>query len=190
MSILLTGFEPFDGASVNPSWEPVQCVPDTVCGRSVHRMRLPVEYGRAAALLLEEIRRIQPELVLLYGVASGREGVTPELVALNYRMARIPDNAGQQYSGEPIHPGGETAIMTRLPVHEMVEAIRAEDIPAWLSLSAGAYVCNDLYYHLLEAEGSLGCRGLFVHVPDEKVVNAGLAARALTACLRTALKTE
>ncbi|MBQ7850035.1 MAG: pyroglutamyl-peptidase I [Clostridia bacterium] len=190
MSILLTGFEPFDGAAINPSWEAVQRVPDTVCGRSVHRLRLPVEYGRAAALLLEEVRRLRPELVLMCGVASGRTGVTPELVALNYRMARIPDNAGQQYSGDPIRPGGETAIMTRLPVHGMVEAIRAEDIPAWVSLSAGAYVCNDLYYHLLEAEENLGCRSIFVHVPDEKDVNAPRAARALTACLCASLKTE
>lgn len=190
MSILLTGFEPFDGASVNPSWEAVLRVPDTICGRSVHRLRLPVEYGRAAALLLEEIRRVQPRIVLCCGVASGREGVTPELVALNYRMARIPDNAGQHYTGQPIRPDGPTAIMTRLPVQDMVEAIRAGDVPAWVSLSAGAYVCNDLYYHLLEAEERLGCRGLFVHVPEEKDVSAPRAAGALTACLRTALQTE
>lgn len=190
MSILLTGFEPFDGASVNPSWEAVQLVPDAICGQRVHRLRLPVEYGRAAELLLAEIRRVRPELVLCCGVASGREGVTPELVALNYRMARIPDNAGQLYSGKPIRPGGETAFMTRLPVHDMIEAIRTGEIPARLSLSAGAYVCNDLYYHLLEAEERLGYRGLFVHVPGEEAVSVPNAALALTACLRTALKTE
>lgn len=190
MFILVTGFEPFDGASVNPSWEAVKLVPDVIEGHAVHRLRLPVEYGVAAEALLAEVRRLRPEIVLCCGVAGGRGGVTPELVALNYRSARIPDNAGRQFSGEPILPGGETAYMTCLPVNGMVEAIRALEIPAWVSLSAGAYVCNDLYYHLLAAEKELGCRGLFVHVPEEQDVNAPRAARALTACIETALKTE
>lgn len=190
MSILLTGFEPFDGASVNPSWEAVLQVPGEVCGHEVHRLRLPVVYRQAAEEMLAEIRRIRPVLVICCGVASGRNGVTPELVALNYRWASIPDNAGQRFSGDPILPGGETALMTRLPVHEMVGAIRAQEIPAWVSLSAGAYVCNDLYYHLLLREAALGYRGLFVHVPDAGVVNAPRAALALTACIREALKTE
>ena len=99
MSILLTGFEPFGGASVNPSWEAVLRVPDDVCGHEVHRMRLPVVYQQAAEEMLAEIRHMRPALVICCGVASGRSAVTPELVALNYRYAAIPDNAGQQYSG-------------------------------------------------------------------------------------------
>lgn len=190
MSILLTGFEPFDGASVNPSWEAVQRVPDTVAGHIVHRLRLPVVYGEAAALLLEEIRRLKPALVLCCGLAGGREGVTPELVAINYRQARIPDNAGQSFSGVPIDPQGDAAYMTCLPVNAMIEAIRREMIPAYLSLSAGAYVCNEIYYALLRSEKALGHKGLFVHVPDTEVVNAPRAALALTACLKTALAAE
>ena len=69
----------------------------------------------------------------------------------------------------------------------MIGALRARELPAALSLSAGAYVCNDLYYHLLQAEDTLGCRGLFVHVPDADVLDADLAAQALTLCLETAL---
>ena len=85
MSILLTGFEPFDGASVNPSWEAVQRVPDVICGQDVHRLRLPVVYSQAAEAMLAEIRRLRPEIVICCGVAGGRKAVTPELVALNYR---------------------------------------------------------------------------------------------------------
>lgn len=190
MSILITGFEPFGGAAVNPSWEAVLRVPTSICGREVHRMRLPVVYQQAAAEMLVEISRIRPEIVICCGVASGRTGVTPELVALNYRWASIPDNAGRLCSGEPVLPHGENALMTSLPVHEMVEAIRAREIPAWVSLSAGAYVCNDLYYHLLAQQEALGYRGLFLHVPDAEEVNAERAALALTACIETALKTE
>lgn len=189
MAILLTGFEPFDGAAVNPSWEAVQRLPDEICGRAVKRMRLPVVYGQAAEMLLAEIGRLRPEVVICCGVAGGRESVTPELVAINYRQARIADNAGQRYDGVPIRADGETAYMTRLDVNRMVEAIRAKEIPAALSLSAGAYVCNDLYYHLLEAEKSLGHRGLFVHVPPSEKVDADRAALALTACIETALTT-
>jgi len=190
MSILLTGFEPFGGAEVNPSWEAVQLVPDCVGGHAVHRLRLPVVFGGAAEILLDQIRCLHPELVVCCGVAGGRTGVTPELVAINYRQAKIADNAGQRFSGQPIVPGGETAFMTRLPVNRMVEAIQAAGIPASLSLSAGAYVCNDLYYHLLAAEKELGHRGLFVHVPGTEAVDAAHAARAITACIETALTTE
>lgn len=190
MSILITGFEPFDGAEKNPSWEAVQLLPEEIAGHAVHRMQLPVVYGQAAEMLLAEIRRIRPAVVLCCGVAGGRTGVTPELVAINYRQARIADNAGQMHTGDPIDPAGETAYMTRLPVNDMVEAIRGAEIPAALSLSAGAYVCNDLYYHLLAAEKELAFRGLFVHVPAEKDLDASRAARALAICLETALKTE
>ena len=170
MSILLTGFEPFNGAAVNPSWEAVLRVPATIGSHEVHRMRLPVVYQQAAAEMLAEISRLPPELV-----------------ALNYRMASIPDNAGQLFSGEPILPHGENALMTALPVHQMIAAIREKEIPAWLSLSAGAYVCNDLYYHLLLQEAEMGYRGLFVHVPETKEVDADRAAQALTACIEAAL---
>ena len=185
--LLITGFEPFGGEKINPSWEAVCRLPEEIGGYALTRLRIPVVFGQAAEMLQSEIRRICPDVVISCGVASGRNGVTPELVAINYRKARIPDNAGQSYAGEPILPGGDTAYMTRLPVNEMVAAIQAEQIHASLSLSAGAYVCNDVYYALLRSETALRHRGLFVHVPDAEVVSAQQAARALTICLETAL---
>ena len=189
MSILLTGFEPFDGASVNPSWEAVQRLPETVCGRPVRRLQLPTVFGKAARLKAE-IARVRPEIVICCGVAGGRTGVTPELVAINYRQARIPDNEGQQFMGVPIDPAGDTAYMTSLPVNAMVDAMKAAGIPAYLSLSAGAYVCNDVYYALLQCQTEYGHRGLFVHVPNADVADADTAARAITLCLETALGGE
>lgn len=188
MSILLTGFEPFDGAEMNPSWEAVERVPDEVAGHPVHRVCLPVVYGEAANLLVGEIARLRPEVVVGCGVAGGRQAITPELVAVNYRMARIPDNAGQQFGGVPIDPEGPAAHMTRLPVHAMIDAVKAAGIPAYLSLSAGAYVCNDVYWALLATEAEYGHRGLFIHVPEADVVDADAAARAITLCLQTALQ--
>lgn len=190
MSVLLTGFDPFDGASVNPSWEAVQLVPECVAGHRVWKLQLPTVYGRAAELLREGIERVKPEVVICCGLAAGRAGVTPELVAINYRHARIPDNAGQSFSGVPIDPDGETAYMTGLPVHAMIDALRAADIPAYLSFSAGAYVCNDIYYALLQRQSEHGYRGLFLHLPANDVVSAELAARAIGICLETALAAD
>lgn len=187
MSILLTGFEPFDGADANPSWEAVVRVPETIADKTVHKLRLPVVYGDAADLLRGEIARLRPELVICCGVAGGRQAVTPELVAINYRHARIPDNADRHFFAQPIDPAGPAAYMTRLPVHAMIDAMKAAQIPAYLSLSAGAYVCNDVYYALLQCEAELGHRGLFIHVPGEEAVDADTAARALALCLQTAL---
>lgn len=183
MSILLTGFEPFDGAASNPSWEAVTRVADCVAGRPVHKLRLPVVFGEAADLLRREISRVQPELVICCGVAGGRTAITPELVAINYRHARIPDNAGQQFFAQPISNEGPAAHMTSLPVHDMISAMQSADIPAHLSLSAGAYVCNDVYYALLDCFE----RGLFIHVPGADAVDADTAARGITICLETAL---
>ena len=188
MTILLTGFEPFGGAERNPSWEAVRLVPDAVGGHEVRRLRLPVEYGNAAALLRAEIARLHPDVVISVGVANGRKAVTPELVAVNYRFASIPDNAGVSHRGEPIVPDGPAAYMTALPVHDMIAAMTGAGIPAQLSLSAGAYVCNDVYYALLGCEGEFGHKGLFVHVPGTEIVSVEDMARALTLCIETALK--
>ncbi len=187
MSVLLTGFDPFDGASVNPSWEAVSLVPDTVAGHAVHRLQLPTVFGQAAALLRSEIARLQPDIVISCGVANGRTAVTPELVAINYRYASIPDNAGQHYTGQRIDDAAPAALMTRLPVHRMIDAVKAAGIPASLSLSAGAYVCNDVYWALLAGEAELGHKGLFIHVPGTEAVASDQAARAIALCLETAL---
>ena len=187
MKILLTGFEPFDGADTNPSWEAVLRVPDEIAGAQVCRLRLPVVYGEAAALLREEIARLHPQIVISCGVANGRQAVTPELVAINYRHARIPDNAGNQFSAQPVDPAGPAAYMTSLPVHAMIDAVKAADIPCALSMSAGAYVCNDVYYAALASEKEFGHKGLFIHVPATDVVSVEGAAKAITVCVQTAL---
>ncbi len=189
MSILITGFEPFGGSDINPSWEAVRLLPDVVEGVEIARLRLPVIYGEAARLALEEARRLKADAVLCTGVASGRNAVTPELLAINWRMASLPDAAGVCYEGERIASDQPAALMTSLPVKDMVRAIGAEGVPARLSLSAGAYVCNDLYWHMLLSEQQSGCPALFVHVPDMETVSAESAARALTTCIAVLART-
>lgn len=125
---------------------------------------------------------------LCCGVAGGRKVITPELIAINYRRAAIADNADVLYAGEKIDPKRPDAHMTRLNVLRMVDAMKSAGLPADLSLTAGAYVCNDLYFALLDRGLTVGGEGVFVHVPTEDVVSAVDAAKGLEICLRTALE--
>ena len=111
-----------------------------------------------------------------------------ELIAVNYRRAAIADNADVLYAGEKIDPKRPDAHMTRLNVLRMVDAMKSAGLPADLSLTAGAYVCNDLYFALLDRGLTVGGEGVFVHVPTEDVVSAVDAAKGLEICLRTALE--
>ena len=164
-TILVSGFQPFGGESVNPSFEAVRRLPDEIGGCRLVKIELPVAFGKAAETLLEKIREYRPDAVLSVGQAGGRKGVTPELIAVNVQNGNIPDNDGRQPTWEPITEGGPAGIFSRLPVHEMVRAMKEAGIDASLSLSAGAYVCNDLMYRVLAdtEEGALPFG--FVHVP-------------------------
>ncbi len=183
MSILVTGFDPFGGAQVNPSWEAVSLLPSIIAGHEVHRVQLPTVFGRCGEMLMQAAQELQPALVILCGVAQGREAITPELVAVNYRMARIPDNAGQSYVGVKIDESCPAAFMTETPVQEIIAAIQAAGIPARLSLSAGAYVCNDLYFAALKN----GLPALFIHVPGIETVDTAHVAQAIQIAIETAL---
>jgi pyroglutamyl-peptidase len=185
--LLISGFLPFGGEDINPSWEAVKALPDKIGEYELTKVCLPVVFGEGARLMLEEARRIGAEMLLMTGVAGNRKAVTPELVAINYRHARIPDNAGQQFAGVPIDPEGPAAHMTRLPIHALIDAVKAAGIPCALSLSAGAYVCNDVYWGLLSSEADFGHRGLFIHVPGEDVVSVEDMARAIALCAEHSL---
>lgn len=166
MKILVTGFEPFGGEDINPSWEAVRQLraPE---GTELVRLRLPVVFREAGELLAAALRREQPDLVLCIGQAAGRDAITPERLGVNLMDAAIPDNAGFQPQEEPVIPGAPAAFFARLPVAALAEAIRAAGVPARVSNSAGLYVCNALLYRLLhEIETHYpGMRGGFLHVP-------------------------
>ncbi|MFZ3567973.1 pyroglutamyl-peptidase I [Streptomyces sp. BH097] len=166
--VLLTGFEPFGGESVNPSWQAAEAVaaapPD---GLSVTAVQLPCVFGESIAALRTAVAEHRPDLVLCLGQAGGRPGVTVERVAVNVDDARIPDNAGAQPIDTPVVPDGPAAYFSTLPVKACVAAMREAGVPAALSNTAGTFVCNHVAYglaHLLATELP-GVRGGFVHVP-------------------------
>ncbi|MBQ8151098.1 MAG: pyroglutamyl-peptidase I [Clostridia bacterium] len=163
--LLITGFDPFGGEGINPSWEAVRLLEDTIGEYRLTKLQLPTVFGRAADLLLEAADRLQPDAVLCVGQAGGRAGITPEVIGINLREARISDNEGRQPQNEPVIPGGPAAYFATLPVREMVRAVQAGGLSASLSYSAGAFVCNDVLYSLLHRFDGTAVRAGFVHVP-------------------------
>lgn len=195
MSVLITGFEPFGGESVNPSWEAVQGLPQEMGGERLRKLCLPVAGERAVGLIRDAVREEAPCLVIAVGQAGGRFGVTPERVGLNLDDYRIPDNDGAQPIDVPIVPNGPAAYFSTLPVKAMVQAIREAGYPASLSDSAGTYVCNHVLYgllHLLATEFP-AVRGGFIHVPYSAAQAAGktnvpsMAVRDMSAALEAAI---
>lgn len=163
--LLITGFEPFGGEEINPSWEAVKMLPSEINGYVLEKLLIPVVFGEAAERVIAAAERICPDVILCIGQAGGRNAVTPELVGINLRHGRIPDNKGNQPSDEPIINGGETAYFSTLPVRAMAEAVNSAGVPAHVSYSAGAYVCNDLLYTLLAHYKNGDTRVGFIHIP-------------------------
>ena len=190
--LLITGFDPFGGASVNPAREAVMALPDVVGDYDLTKLEIPTVFGLAAETVLRAAEALCPDVILCVGQAGGRAAITPEVVAINLREARIPDNHGNQPQNLPVIEGGPAAYFSTLPVRHMVEAVKAEGIPCSLSYSAGVFVCNDLLYTLLHHYDGTDTRVGFVHIPylpelaGEGVASLPLedAVRGLTAAIQ------
>jgi pyroglutamyl-peptidase len=177
MNVLLTGFEPFGGSHVNPSEQVVRTLArEGVPGVALHSVILPVDRQGGPATLLNTVRALHPEAILCLGEAARRAAISIERVALNLLDYRMADNAGHQAMDEPIVPDGPAAYFVTLPVRVMLEAVRMAGIPAELSLSAGAFLCNQVTYELLHylTTHQLDIPAGFVHLPalPEQVTNA------------------
>jgi pyroglutamyl-peptidase len=166
-TVLVTGFEPFGGETVNPSAEIARRLDGRlVAGRRVAGLVLPCVFTEARERLESELRSRRPILVICFGQAGGREGITPERVALNIDEASIPDNAGRQPADRPIVPGGPAAYWSTLPITDIVAGLRARGLPSSVSNTAGTFVCNHVFYGLMRAlRLRRGVRGGFIHVP-------------------------
>ena len=163
--LLITGFEPFGEETINPSWEAVNLLDSQIGEYQITKLLLPVVFEKAYEKTLEKANELCPNVILCIGQAGGRNAITPELVAINLRHASIPDNNGNKPQDQPIILGGENAYFSNIPVRKIVDAISTQQIPAKVSYSAGAYVCNDLLYCLLNnfknSETQIG----FIHLP-------------------------
>ena len=163
--LLITGFDPFGGESVNPSWEAVRALPETIGDIAIHKLQLPTVFGKAPDKVLERADDLKPDAVLSVGQAGGRSGVTVEYVAINLRHARIADNAGKSPQDQPVVPGGPAAYFATVPVRRMVSAVEAAGIPCAASYTAGTFVCNEVLYSLLHRFAGGPTLAGFIHLP-------------------------
>jgi pyroglutamyl-peptidase len=166
--LLLTAFEPFGGENTNPSLEAARHIKQmSFDGASIRVEELPVDRYRAIATALEALRAFRPEVVIMLGEAGGRFRITPERVALNIDDFRIPDNAGNQPADEPILEGAPPAYFSTLPIRAITERLISARIPAAISNSAGTYLCNRLFYSVMNAIATEGltAKAGFIHLP-------------------------
>ena len=163
--LLITGFDPFGGEKINPAWEAVRLLPEMIGDYMLCKLEIPTVFGLAAQRVMEKAEEVKPQVILCVGQAGGRSAVTPERIGVNIRDARIPDNAGNQPRGNFCVPEGPAAYFATVPVMAMEEAIRSAGLPATVSNSAGAFVCNDVLYTLLHRYAGTDVKVGFIHVP-------------------------
>jgi pyroglutamyl-peptidase len=196
--ILLTGFEPFGPYAVNPSGE----IAKTLDGRDVGDCRvravvLPVHHADAASIVARAMAESPPVAVVHLGLAGGRARIALERVALNVMDYELADVSGYRASGEPCVPGGPPAYLSTLPLPAMLHALIALGIPAYLSNTAGTYLCNQTMYttrHAIARAGEGGPPAGFIHLPllpsmvaasglDQPSMDLPLMLRAAEVCL-------
>jgi pyroglutamyl-peptidase len=203
--ILLTGFEPFGGEAVNPSWEIARTLDGWQCERHVvQAARLSCVFGDALRELDAAMATHRPSLVVCLGQAGGRPEISIERIAINVDDARIPDNLGRQPVDSAIEAGGPAAYFSTLPIKAIARDVREAGIAAAVSNTAGTFVCNHVFYalmHRLATTPSLAhARGGFVHVPytpeqvagRDDVPSMALAAQVegIRQALRSAVRTR
>jgi pyroglutamyl-peptidase len=168
--VLLTGFDPFGGDKLNPSWQAVHTLHGKrIAGHKVVAAQLPTVFDASLLELARLLRAHRPALVICVGQAGGRAAISLERIAINVNDARIPDNAAAQPVDTPVVDGGPAAYFTGLPVKAMLQALQRAGIAAEVSQTAGTFVCNHVFYGLMHElatrRGFRRTRGGFVHVP-------------------------
>lgn len=167
-TVLLIGFEPFGGERINPAQEIVRALDgEIIAAHRVVSAILPVAFAATLPMLEELLDTHRPTLVLALGQAGGRSEISLERVAVNLIDARIADNDGLQPIDQEVIANAPGAYFSTLPVKAIEARLHELGIPAAPSLSAGSFVCNQVFYglaHLL-ATRHPGARGGFVHVP-------------------------
>jgi pyroglutamyl-peptidase len=199
--LLLTGFAPFDNDSINPSGEVAKLLEGAILGSyDVRSLILPVQHEAARERVAPALDEPGLAAVVHLGLAGGRARIALERVAVNVMDYRIPDAAGQVFVDTPCSPGGPVAYLSTLPLRGILRELTAEGIPAYISNTAGTYLCNFTLYATLDALARRG-RAIpagFIHLPllpsmvvarasEEASMDLSLMARAVDIALRCAI---
>lgn len=203
MKVLITGFDPFQGEEVNPAYEAVKLLPDTIAGAEVIKLEIPTVFSKSGPAVEAGIKKYNPDVVINVGQAGGRSCITVERVAINLAETQIPDNDGEQPMDERLQEDGENAYFATIPVKAIVKNVRSHGIPCHISYTAGTYVCNCVMYNVLYMAATKypHIRAGFIHVPyaDEQVVSKSngtpsmsleVITKALEYAIEAAVKNE
>ena len=164
--VLITGFEPFGGASINPALEAVKKLGQaTLDGGNIVVCDVPVTRYESIDTVVAAIEQHQPDIVITVGQAAGRAGITPERVAINLDDFRIPDNGGNQPIDEPVVADGPDAYFSTLPIKAIAQSLQERGIPCQVSNTAGTFVCNHLFYGIQHYLRDKNIAHGFVHIP-------------------------
>lgn len=170
MKILVTGFDPFGGESINPALEAIKQLPSNILGSSIIKLEIPTVVKKSLEKIKETVERENPDVVLSIGQAGGRADISVERIGINIDDCRIPDNEGNQPIDEPVIKDGPAAYFVTIPIKAIVEKIRSHNIPASISNTAGTFICNHVCYgvaHLAAQRGQKGhpMKSGFIHIP-------------------------
>ncbi len=194
--VLVTGFEPFGGEAINPAWEVARALDGARIGVArVSAEQLPCRFEACATALARAMLADTPTVVIALGQAAGRSDVSVERVAINIDDAPIADNGDAQPIDRPIVTDAPPAYFSTLPIKRIVATLRAQGIPASVSQTAGTFVCNHLFFHLMHriATAHPAVTGGFIHLPmlpQQAAGQAGMPSMALetmVAGIRTAV---
>lgn len=164
--IILTGFKPFLGDDTNPS----EIICNQISNPHVMTQVLPVDFNQAFLDLKKTIEKENPQYVIMMGLASGRQDISLEKVALNWNESKHPDEAGNYVTPSKINEVHEPlAVMTKFPINDLQNLLDKKEYPVKMSFSAGTYVCNNVYYKTLTEFPHV--KSIFIHVPYFDQVN-------------------
>lgn len=164
--VLVTGFEPFGAHTINPSQE----IAETLNGSTINDAMLigivlPVNFSTSVERACDAIERYHPDLVISLGLNAKATLIEVEKIGVNIK--RYPKEDGSWSFPRRIEKRGPFLRFSSLNVNDIVERMRAADIPATQSFFAGSYICNALFYGLVgyvknqHLNTSIG----FIHVP-------------------------
>ncbi|MGB9695417.1 MAG: pyroglutamyl-peptidase I [Caldisericaceae bacterium] len=196
MNLFLTGFEPFGGEKVNPSYEILRNIKDDFGGVRIVKFEVPTAYYVSIAEATAKVRELSPFAVLSIGQAGGRSSISLERIAINVSDTTTPDNLGQCPFNEPIDPSGKEAYFATIPLYAILNKLKENGIPASISNSAGTFVCNHLMYGILNYihKYNLNTKAGFMHVPylESQVVNKpntpSMALETMVKAVETAIE--
>lgn len=174
--ILVTGFKPFQGSDINPS--EIHSRELSKMFTEVDSLILPVEFENSFEVLKARLSVQTYDHVIMLGLASGRKKISFEKIGLNWVQTEHPDESGVRPQTGYILQHKPLALMSVFPVDDVYLALKKEKLPVEISFSAGAFVCNDLYFRMLNEYKNQ--KAVFIHVPLIKDMDLNLQKSVLS----------